>query len=160
MVLSDSVEYLQPHANNIGVWRIIVIIVPFSNSSATVRDDSEDKVLQSCSVLIRDEKDTDVLNWPSLLLASLALRFGQTTHTLYETIARRVLFVTIGTSVLLMTTFYQTLLLSSLITNEPDMPMTLNEMATKIEMHEFNLLFYLRGSPILELFAFKSDSWE
>jgi len=75
----------------------------------------------------------------------------QATQVLNETSARRVLFVTIGMSVMIITTFYQTLLLSSLITIDPEIPMTLDEMAAKVETREFDLMFSLRGSPIIEL---------
>jgi len=67
-------------------------------------------------------------------------------------------YLTIALSVLLTTTFYQTLLLSSLITDMSVSPLTLDEMAGKIEQNQLDVMFYWRGSPVVDLSLPGSDT--
>jgi hypothetical protein len=69
--------------------------------------------------------------------------------------SRRAVYLTIAVSVLLSTTFYNTLLLSSLLTGMSVLPLTLDELAIRIGRNDLNVMFYWRGSPAVDL----SFSW-
>jgi hypothetical protein len=71
----------------------------------------------------------------------------------YKTATRRLLTTIIGFVVLISTIYYQTLLLTSLITEQPIQRFSLEEIATRIELGELIPMFEERDTAVLELYA-------